>query len=667
MKATSIKQAINNKENVTKIYLDNNQLKNLPKELLKMPKLEVLKMYCSNLVEIPKWIGQLNSLKSFYLHSRSNSQSQIKNIPVLPPNLEDLTLHGLDLNEFPREIIKLKKLKALSLSSNQIPSLDKDIGDLQELEFLQLHHNKISEIPESVKNLKKLNRFLANNNELTSIPSFLGDFPELSVVHLANNNIQKIPTFLNKVESLVLENNHISEIPSEIKNLQNIKHLNLDGNQITSLSSDIKKICPLFKLSLKNNQLGNLPDDFFETKIAERIDLSHNQLTELPSSLYRHYFWFLDISCNQFTDLPITAIVSPIEEFEASDLYFDEEFLKKRFNFAKACYNQKIELEVAKSFYYITIQKSENLNNYPLEYFFKALTISFAPLQEIALKYLRKDWKSQLASKPLQKGSSVVILGKTGFKKKELKERLEKVGVILETKISKNTSHVILEKGIKKYENFDREGLIFIPETALQEFLDEADTLYLNEKETPEEEIENIHALLMSEEEGMVGVGIEMLASLGVPKSLITELFLVVKNTRFSTKVRNKAKKMLLLHCSEQLKINLNTYKTHAIVSNRQGNDFVKNIKNLIKDTELDTNKIVHYVERHLGQYNRHLGILLTDPEENFQYMKKYYQDDSHSSKIVTSDFVEVKNIFRLAKDTIFYLTINKISTKSKL
>ncbi len=44
MKATSIKQAFNNKENVTKIYLDNNQLKNLPKELLKMPKLEVLKM-----------------------------------------------------------------------------------------------------------------------------------------------------------------------------------------------------------------------------------------------------------------------------------------------------------------------------------------------------------------------------------------------------------------------------------------------------------------------------------------------------------------------------------------------------------------------------------------------------------------------------------------------
>jgi len=118
-------------------------------------KIERLELGYSELNEIPKSILNLTTLVLLKVN--------LNNIEVIPPEIQNLKqLSYLDLSynnikELPKELFNLKNLTILNLSNNKLKYIPPDIQNLSNLNQLDLLYNDIKELPSEIYNLKNLN------------------------------------------------------------------------------------------------------------------------------------------------------------------------------------------------------------------------------------------------------------------------------------------------------------------------------------------------------------------------------------------------------------------------------------------------------------------------------------------------------------------------------
>lgn len=128
---TSISEAMKNPEQVIKLELRKNKLKEFPPEIFKMVNLQYLDLSKNNIREIPHEIGELK-------------------------NLQYLSLSKNKLENFPMEIGELTNLYYLNANQNELTSLPSSIGNLTNLRNMDLWSNFIETYPTEMKNLKYL-------------------------------------------------------------------------------------------------------------------------------------------------------------------------------------------------------------------------------------------------------------------------------------------------------------------------------------------------------------------------------------------------------------------------------------------------------------------------------------------------------------------------------
>lgn len=116
---TSLENAVANKNQVYKLNLSNQKLKEFPKEIL------------------------------------------------LFENLQELNLGKNQIREIPAEINRLKNLQVLNLSKNKIKKLPQTFGDLKELHTLYLSKNRLIYFPNEMRGLDKLKLIDVSKNHLT--------------------------------------------------------------------------------------------------------------------------------------------------------------------------------------------------------------------------------------------------------------------------------------------------------------------------------------------------------------------------------------------------------------------------------------------------------------------------------------------------------------------
>jgi len=108
---------INELSNIKKLYLNNNQLVEIPESIGNLINLQELDLSNNQLVEIPESIGNLSNLRILYL-----TYNKLIKIPESIGNLNNLYYLRLDFNQLeklPDSISNLNKLQLLNISFNK--------------------------------------------------------------------------------------------------------------------------------------------------------------------------------------------------------------------------------------------------------------------------------------------------------------------------------------------------------------------------------------------------------------------------------------------------------------------------------------------------------------------------------------------------------------------
>lgn len=311
--------------NLKQLCFKSYTLKDIPKEIKNLKKIECLEFINTRLDRFPINIIQLKKLKTLTIEN-----SNLNKIPKLLSKVAqlehlDLSLNALDT--LPLAIHKLKQLKKLKLTNcniktirsgfgkfprlieldlegNNLHDLPSTFSQLSALERLNLRKNVFEEFPEVVTSLVKLKEINLSYNQLQHFPNTFHNLKALTYLNLSYNQLQQFPLeilALSNLKHLELLKNTIKKLPERIEELKSMEHLNLCLNDLRFLPKSIVNLQNLRVLDCSFCYLEEIPKDLFALKHLEYLNFKYNELKRNPSILWNHTYTFkLNLVGNEY-------------------------------------------------------------------------------------------------------------------------------------------------------------------------------------------------------------------------------------------------------------------------------------------------------------------------------------------------------------------------------
>ncbi|XP_051561723.1 leucine-rich repeat-containing protein 7-like isoform X14 [Myxocyprinus asiaticus] len=291
------------------LYLDANQIEELPKQLFNCQALKKLSMPDNDLSNLPTTIASLVNLKELDISKNgiqefpdnikcckclSVVEASVNPIAKLPDgftqllNLTQLFLNDAFLEYLPANFGRLSKLRILELRENHLKTMPKSIHRLSQLERLDLGSNEFSELPEVLEQIHSLKELWLDNNSLQTIPGSVGKLRQLRYLDLAKNRIESLDADISGCESLedlLLSSNMLQQLPDSIGKLKKMTTLKVDDNQLTSLPNTIGSLSLLEEFDCSCNELESLPSTIGYLHNLRTFAADENFLAELPREI----------------------------------------------------------------------------------------------------------------------------------------------------------------------------------------------------------------------------------------------------------------------------------------------------------------------------------------------------------------------------------------------
>ncbi|RVE73580.1 hypothetical protein OJAV_G00032830 [Oryzias javanicus] len=291
------------------LYLDANQIEELPKQLFNCQALKKLSMPDNDLSNLPTTIASLVNLKELDISKNgiqefpdnikcckglSVVEASVNPITKLPDgftqllNLTQLFLNDAFLEYLPANFGRLSKLRILELRENHLKTMPKSIHRLTQLERLDLGSNEFSEVPEVLEQIHNLKELWLDNNSLQTIPGSIGKLRQLRYMDLAKNRIETLDSDVSgceALEDLLLSSNMLQHLPDSIGMLKKLTTLKVDDNQLTSLPHTIGSLSLLEELDCSCNELESLPPTIGYLHSLRTFAADENFLTDLPREI----------------------------------------------------------------------------------------------------------------------------------------------------------------------------------------------------------------------------------------------------------------------------------------------------------------------------------------------------------------------------------------------
>jgi hypothetical protein len=152
----------------------------------------------------------------------------------LADTLEVLNLSGNQLSSLPHDLPRLHRLKVIFCSDNPFTRLPEVLGDCAALQVVGFKANRLLDVPGAA--LPPLLRWLIlTDNALTTLPSELGQRPALQKLMLAGNQLRTLPAGLadaKQLELIRLAANQLHQFPGWLTALPRLGWLALAGNPL---------------------------------------------------------------------------------------------------------------------------------------------------------------------------------------------------------------------------------------------------------------------------------------------------------------------------------------------------------------------------------------------------------------------------------------------------
>lgn len=175
-------------------------------------------------------------------------------------------------------------------------SCDSDSREQKTVDFGHANKRHLNEDLLRMCKTKKLSEdietVLLNHNNLSVIPTSIAEFANLRVLDLSNNNLKQIPEVIAQqcqLTTLIVKNNllTVESLPKTLRSAfgGGLKELNLSGNRFSHFPDQVTDLKSLKYLYLGGNQITNVSKDIWKLHNLQLLSLGGNLITEIPETV----------------------------------------------------------------------------------------------------------------------------------------------------------------------------------------------------------------------------------------------------------------------------------------------------------------------------------------------------------------------------------------------
>lgn len=204
-------------------------------------------------------IGNIEILESalgFKLDRLTKFEEETNGVTLENNKIAGLSLRDAGITKIPDFLTKIKNLRSINLTMNELSTLPDSFKRLKSLEYLNLELNQFKEFPRIILDLPNLKHLNISENEI-SLPSKIGSITSLKYLDASNTALSTLPKSIGdliNLQILNLQNNKLQSLPNSIGRLPNLKELVLSGNRLVNIPITIKQLKNLISLDLEVNR-----------------------------------------------------------------------------------------------------------------------------------------------------------------------------------------------------------------------------------------------------------------------------------------------------------------------------------------------------------------------------------------------------------------------------
>lgn len=229
------------------------------------------------------------------------------------------------LTEFPPEIFALAdSLEILNLTGNALSSLPDDLHRLSHLRVLFCSDNAFTELPACLGQCANLSMIGFKANQISHVPAAALP-PQLRWLILTDNCIGQLPSELGErplLQKLMLAGNHLTDLPHSLVNCKNLELLRIASNRFTQLPPWLLTLPSLTWLAYAGNPV-EMAVDVASDDATPNIPWAELELGEVlgegASGIIRKALWkpqALPVAVKLYKGT-ITSDGSPLHEMQA--------------------------------------------------------------------------------------------------------------------------------------------------------------------------------------------------------------------------------------------------------------------------------------------------------------------------------------------------------------
>lgn len=229
------------------------------------------------------------------------------------------------LTEFPPEIFALAdSLEILNLTGNALSSLPDDLHRLKHLRVLFCSDNAFTELPACLGQCDNLSMIGFKANQISHVPAAALP-PQLRWLILTDNCISQLPSELGErplLQKLMLAGNHLTDLPHSLVNCKNLELLRIASNRFTQLPPWLLTLPSLTWLAYAGNPV-EMAVDVASDDATPNIPWAELELGEVlgegASGIIRRALWkpqALPVAVKLYKGT-ITSDGSPLHEMQA--------------------------------------------------------------------------------------------------------------------------------------------------------------------------------------------------------------------------------------------------------------------------------------------------------------------------------------------------------------